>query len=61
MGIDDDPRVLAVLLALALLLYRAAWLLTGPPPGWQGASEAGELEAASIGGWARLEQGGGLP
>jgi hypothetical protein len=52
--------VLAVLLALALLLYLAAWLLIGPPPDWQQASEAVPPEATSIGGWARLEQDGAL-
>jgi hypothetical protein len=56
----DDPRVLAMLLGLALLLYLAAWLLIGPPPDWQQASEAVPPEATSIGGWARLEQGGAL-
>ena len=60
MQIDDDPRVLAVLLALALLLYLAAWLLIGPPPDWQQASEAVPPEATSIGEWARLEQDGAL-
>ena len=61
MGIDDDPRVLGVLLGLAVLLYLASWLLTGPPPGWQEASEAASPEAAPTGGWARLGQDQGLP
>jgi hypothetical protein len=60
MGTDDDPRVLAVLLGLALLLYLASWLLTGPPPGWQGAAETAGPDAASIGGWAHLAQSWGL-
>ena len=59
MQIDDDPRVLAVLLGLALLLYLAAWLLIGPPLDWQQASEAVPPEA-TIGEWARLEQDGAL-
>ena len=33
MGIDDDPRVLGVLLGIAVLLYLASWILAGPPPG----------------------------
>jgi hypothetical protein len=61
MGIDDDPRVLGVLLGIAVLLYLATWLLIGPPPSWQGASEAAPPEAASTSGWARVEQGRGHP
>jgi hypothetical protein len=62
MGIDDDPRVLGVLLGIAMVLYLASWLLAGPPPSWQGAApEAALPEAASTSGWARLEQGRGRP
>jgi hypothetical protein len=46
MGRDDDPWVLGVLLGAAALLYLVSWLVTGPPPGWQGASESTPLEAA---------------
>jgi hypothetical protein len=56
MQIDDDPRLLAVLLGLALLLYLAAWLLIGPPPDWQQASKAVLPQATSKGEWAGLEQ-----
>ncbi len=28
---DDEPRILPVLVALAAILYAAAWLLAGPP------------------------------
>jgi hypothetical protein len=45
MGIDDEPRVLGVLLGIAGLLYLASWILAGPPPGRPGA--APPEEAAS--------------
>jgi len=55
MGSDNDPRVLGVLLGIVALLYLASWLIAGPPPGWQGASEAGP------GGLAHLEESRQLP
>jgi hypothetical protein len=46
MGIDDDPRVLGVLLGIVAMLYLASWIVAGPPPGLP----PGEPEAALLAG-----------
>ena len=42
--LDDDPRVLGLLLGAAALLYLATWLIAGPP-GRQGTPDAATVVA----------------